>query len=42
MPRRLVIILAVATGVSVANNYYAQPLLATIRRPSTQAPVRPA
>src|ERR1700689_410383 len=29
--RRLVIILAVATGVSVANNYYAQPLLATIR-----------
>lgn len=29
--RRLVITLAVATGVSVANNYYAQPLLATIR-----------
>lgn len=29
--RRLVMILAVATGVSVANNYYAQPLLATIR-----------
>src|ERR1700722_1120924 len=29
--RRLVFILAVATGVSVANNYYAQPLLATIR-----------
>jgi predicted MFS family arabinose efflux permease len=29
--RRLVIILAVATGISVANNYYAQPLLATIR-----------
>lgn len=29
--RRLVVILAIATGVSVANNYYAQPLLATIR-----------
>jgi predicted MFS family arabinose efflux permease len=29
--RRLVTILAVATGVAVANNYYAQPLLATIR-----------
>jgi len=26
-----VVILAVATGVAVANNYYAQPLLATIR-----------
>jgi predicted MFS family arabinose efflux permease len=31
VPRRLVIVLAVATGVAVANNYYAQPLLATIR-----------
>jgi predicted MFS family arabinose efflux permease len=31
VPRRLVVILAVATGVAVANNYYAQPLLATIR-----------
>jgi predicted MFS family arabinose efflux permease len=31
MPRQLVLLLAVATGVSVANNYYAQPLLATIR-----------
>lgn len=29
--RRLVLILAVATGVAVANNYYAQPLLAAIR-----------
>ncbi len=31
VPRRLVVTLAVATGVAVANNYYAQPLLATIR-----------
>lgn len=31
MSRQLVLLLAVATGVSVANNYYAQPLLATIR-----------
>ena len=30
--RRLVALLAVATGVSVANNYYAQPLLPTIGR----------
>lgn len=29
--RRLVVILAIATGLAVANNYYAQPLLATIR-----------
>jgi predicted MFS family arabinose efflux permease len=32
VPRRLVLTLAVATGVAVANNYYAQPLLATIRQ----------
>jgi predicted MFS family arabinose efflux permease len=30
LPRRLVVLLAVATGVSVATNYYAQPLLAAI------------
>ncbi|MFZ0171713.1 MAG: MFS transporter [Acidimicrobiales bacterium] len=30
MSRRLVILLAVSTGVSVATNYYAQPLLAAI------------
>jgi predicted MFS family arabinose efflux permease len=32
IPRRLVAVMAVATGVAVANTYYAQPLLATIRR----------
>lgn len=31
LTRGLVILLAVATGISVANNYYAQPLLASIR-----------
>ena len=31
MPRSLVLLLAVATGVTVATSYYAQPLLATIR-----------
>jgi predicted MFS family arabinose efflux permease len=31
LPRRLVVVLAVATGVAVASNYYAQPLLAVIR-----------
>jgi predicted MFS family arabinose efflux permease len=32
MPRRLVVVLAVATGVAVASNYYAQPLLPLIRQ----------
>lgn len=32
MPRRLVVVMAIATGVAVANDYYAQPLLATIGR----------
>jgi predicted MFS family arabinose efflux permease len=32
MDRGLVILLAVATGVAVASNYYVQPLLPTIRR----------
>lgn len=31
MPRQLVVVIAIATGVAVANNYYAQPLLAAIR-----------
>ncbi len=31
LSRRLVAVLAVATGVAVANTYYAQPLLASIR-----------
>jgi predicted MFS family arabinose efflux permease len=31
VPRRLVLLLAVATGVAVANNYYSQPLLAAMR-----------
>jgi predicted MFS family arabinose efflux permease len=30
LPRRLVVLLAVACGAAVANNYYAQPLLHTI------------
>jgi predicted MFS family arabinose efflux permease len=30
LSRRLVLLLAVSTGVAVATNYYAQPLLATI------------
>ncbi|MGO8874759.1 MAG: MFS transporter [Acidimicrobiales bacterium] len=30
LPRRLVLLLAVSTGVAVATNYYAQPLLAAI------------
>ncbi|HLI45504.1 MAG TPA: MFS transporter [Acidimicrobiales bacterium] len=30
--RRLVVTMAIATGVAVANNYYAQPLLAAIRQ----------
>ncbi len=31
LARRLVLIFAISTGVAVANNYYAQPLLAAIR-----------
>lgn len=30
MNRRLLLVMAIATGLSVANNYYAQPLLASI------------
>jgi predicted MFS family arabinose efflux permease len=32
LSRRLVLLLAVAIGVTVASNYYIQPLLATVRR----------
>jgi predicted MFS family arabinose efflux permease len=38
MDRSLVVILAAATGLSVANNYYAQPLLPVIGRALHMAP----